>query len=776
MSVVLNSTENIIKRYQRAQTLEQGVFTKKVAFNTTLYPHWIEGSECFWYIRDSASGREYRLVDAVAATNSVAFNHQALANALEVASGEKADADKLLISNLDFNLAAGEISFSAFEQRWIYNDAQNTCRRTGSHPDNWHISPDGKKALFTRDFNLWVTDLSSGEEKALTTDGQHCYVYAGTATVYGRQEHPITLEALWSPDSKSIFTIIVDTREVKHGAPLVQHLPSNGDIRPTVLNPQRRVAIPGDSTIETYRFLCIDSDTGATKHADGWESPAFYPPYAGYFSGNRGWWGPDSRSAYFIYQERGGKRLCLVKFDTSTGATEVVIEETSDFAISPIPVSHFCALSKPLPSSNELIWYSESSGWAHLYLYDLTSGALKNAITQGNWIVRNILHVDINQRLLTIQTAGRTSGRNPYYCDICRVNIDTGDLAEIVSTDHEYVVCDQISRISWQDKQANGVSHSGKYVVATRSRVDSNPVSMLFDTQGNELLTLETADTSGLPENWRWPEAIKLKSADGETDIYGVMFRPSNFDPNQSYPVLDCTYGYSAPVGAFTNNHTGNWHYLSAAAYAELGFIVVMINNRGNDGLRDLTFNTYQDPSLPTDPLLLVKYNKTDCIAGIQQLAERYSYIDLSRVGIAEFGSIPTALMGLLVYPDFYKVGVSSNPMANYSLMGALGTKAGDWPQLEQFAKNLKGKLLLIAGMLDDVMPVAMTFRMVEALQKANKDFDMLLLPNLGHGSSGYTTRRTWDYLVEHLLNIQPPDNFKLTSGLELFMQEACNG
>ncbi len=752
----------ILARYQRAQILEGGVWNKNVAFNTTLIPHWIGQSDCFWYIRETRNGQNYRLVDAKAGTNTAAFDHQALANALQKASGENLAADNLLLTDLDLASSPKQICFSAFGKHWVYDHSREHCEEQQRHPENWKLSPDGRKAIFVRDYNLWLHDLTNGEEKPLTRDGEKFYRYASTPTVYGREE-AITLEALWSPDSKRVFTQVLDTRDIPIAPPIIEHVPADGSLRPNIINPDRRVAFPGDKTVESYRFLSIPVDSGQIQFVDYRQCPVFRPPYVGYFTSRRGWWDNNSRHAYFIDQERGGKLARLLKCDTHTGDTDILFEETSDFSVTLTPMSHMHMLLMPLLETNELIWFSERSGQAHLYLYDLQTGALKKPITQGDWRVRNVLHFDAKRRELFIQTAGRVEEANPYYCDICRVNIDTGELTSLTSSNHEYIVCDQRSRISVSYPQASGVSPSGQYIVTTRSRVDTVPVSVLLDRNGQEIALLETADVSGLPDNCHWPEPVMLTAADGKTDIYGVIFRPSDFDPDQTYPVLDCTYNYAGPVGSFTNNSISHWHYLSAWAYAELGFIAVVIFNRGNDGLRDTTFNAYQDPVMPLEPMRF-RFNKEDCVAGIKQLAARHAYMDLTRVGIVEFASIPTAVAGLLIHPDFYSVGVSVNAQLDSRLFASIGTKDEGYPEFESFASNLRGKLLFIHGMLEDVIPPTMLFRLVEALQKENKSFDMLLLPNLGHGLNAYTIKRSWDYVVEHLLELEPPEDFKLES------------
>ena len=756
----INQSESLNKRYQTAQTVLQGGFSKSVAFNTTLYPHWIGDSDSFWYLRENATGHDFRVINASDGSQTEAFDHHSLAQALSAASGETLAEDNLPLSELDLTQSPDKVQFTALNQRWCYDHPSGLCQPVPSHPATWKLSPDGRQALFVRNHNLWLQDIDSGQARPLTEDGEKFYRYAATPTVYGRDEMN-TLEAIWSADSKRVFTLAIDTRKVAIGPPIVDYVPADGSLRPTIRNPDRRVAFCTDDEIETFRLLSIDTDSGAQQWADYRPCPVARPPYVGYFTSRRSWWDSDNRHAYFIDQERGGQCARLIKMDSDNGHCEVLIEEKSDFTVTLTPITHIHMLLTPLVDSDELIWFSERSGTAHLYLYELSTGQLKRAITEGKWMVRNLLHVDPARRELFIQTAGREAGSNPYYCDICRVNIDTGELVTVLSGNYEHVACDQRSRISMRAPLATAVSPSGDYIVATRSRVDTIPETVLIDRDGNEQRLVESADVSGLPQNACWPEPVMLTAADGKTPIYGVVFRPSNLDPGKTYPVLDCTYNYATPVGSFTNNTTGSWHYLSAWAYAELGFITVMIFNRGNEGLRDTAFNSYQDPKLPLEPMRF-RFNKEDCVAGIAQLAERYPYMDVERVGAVEFGSIPTAVAGLLLYPDFYKVGVSINAQLDSRLFGCIATKDHGYPELEDFAGNLRGKLLLIHGMLEDVMTPAIVFRMVEALQRANKRFDMLLLPCLGHGSSSYTIQRSWDYVVEHLLGEEPPEDFKL--------------
>ena len=292
-----STKENMLARYQRAQILEAGVFTKNVAFNTTIYPHWIGDSDCFWYLRQTRDGQTYRLVDAKAESNNTAFDHKALATALTQASGQNALADNLPLMDLDLSQAPEVIRFSAFGKHWEFTAENNLCEAIDIHPADWKMSPDGKQAMFVRDYNLWVRDLEMNSERALTSDGEKFYRYASTPTVYGRQEM-VTLEAIWSPDSNRIFTQVLDTRDVAIAPPIIEHVPADGSLRPNAIDPDRRMAVSSDEQIEAYRFLSIDVKSATSHFIDYHPCPVFRPPYVGYFTSRRGWWDADNRTTY----------------------------------------------------------------------------------------------------------------------------------------------------------------------------------------------------------------------------------------------------------------------------------------------------------------------------------------------------------------------------------------------------------------------------------------------------------------------------------------------
>lgn len=776
------SSKTIKERYQRAKDLEKGIFTNKVAVNTTLFPVWIGSSDYFWYERAlgveknalDPCGKEYRLVNSISATNNIAFDHELLASSLARASSERVEPKFLPVRAVDMKLSKSGlvemIYFSAFNKRWQFTEASGACTQVQDYRSNDEVvSPDGKYLAFSRDNNIWLRTLENKEEKQLTFDGEEHFVYGGPGTAWA-QTMGCGLQALWSPDSRKIFTVQRDTRQVKD-FPVVYHVPIDGSMRPKVIN--HRFAYPGDEHVETLRLLSIDIHTATLKSVNYSQVPVTRNNF-GFFTANLGWWNNDSRRAYFVDVDRYYKYARVIEFDTETGKTRILFEEVSESHINLMLNIDELPTFMPLPKSNELVWYSERTGWAHLYLYDLETGRLKNAITRGDWLVRNLIQFDPKRRELFVQTAGRNPDIDPYYRDLVRVNIDTGNMTKLVDGEYEYVAVvykDLLTMSSGCHHASNAVSETGNFAVVTRSRADEVPISLLVDRHGQEIMTLEIADVSGLPEGWEWPQPVKLLAEDKVTDIYGLVYRPSNFSPDHLYPII--SYVFNTPElttvskGSFTNESSYGWFYLDAAALAELGFIVVQIDGRGTP-FRDKAFHDDCYGWVESASRL------EDHISGIRQLAERYSYMDINRVGITTHASGgPGALQGLLQYPDFFKVGIAnqlhdsrltSSSMWGDKYEGPDGPKSeAQFP--EQYADQLQAPLLLMGGMLDTSAPPAATFRVIEALQKANKDFDLILLPNLGHRASNYLIRRTWDYLVHHLLEEKAPREFDLSGG-----------
>ena len=771
----------IESRYQVAQTLLQGLRTQGLVQNDNVQPHWIEQTNCFWYQRNYKLkedshlhlGIEFRLVDAGKKTNSPTFDHKALAQSLAKEAKKNINAEDLPISDLKFSLSLSasplSVSFTAFDQSWLFDCDNQTCVAIQmDDPEAVGInelrSPDGKQIAFRRDHNLWVRELASGLERALTVDGEEFFCYATNIGAAG-----VTfpgLNAQWSPDSKRLFTSRRDSRGVKT-TPMVNHVPSNGQIRPTVEH--IKVAYQGDKHVEQYHLICFD--VASDKRCD-----ADYPRLVagtedfGFFTGarRRAWWSNDSRHAYFIaHQGSGYQSLSVVELNTDSGDTRVLFKETSNTYVNIQPEYVVNPLHRYLPETNELIWWSERSGWGHLYLYDLNTGECKHQITRGDWLAREILQVDPVRRELVIQTAGRVNGRNPYYRDICRVNIDTGELCTLLSTDHEYCVPD------------GGIAPNNNYIITTRSKVDQVPISLLLNRQGETLMELETADISNLPDGWQWPESVKMTAAGTDTegkacDIYGVLFRPTHFCENKKYPVINMIVSgpwlSAVPHGSFHNSRGYNdRYYFQGAALAELGFMVVVIDSRGTP----LRSKAFQDSNYGWIPNAA---NTVDQRSGLEQLAARYPSMDLSRVGVYGPSGYPGCLQNLFEGHDFYSVGVVNILMDSRFLNHTSehidkyqgpDKPADDKRYPEQLVEHWDGKLLLIkpqSGMLSAAYAPAGMFRLVEAMQNANKDVDLLMRSNDKSGflMTSYEQRRAWDYFVRNLQGVEPPKGFRL--------------
>lgn len=788
MTIYQETTSDLEARYHRAAFLQQSAYDiEKVASNTSLIPHWIADTNCFWYRKKSLEHIKFLLVDAKAGIIKEAFDHSELAGALSRVSGNDVEETNLPISKVRITLSPSQVFFTAFGKDFYYDQKTRKCRKADQFfPSRSHshvTSPDGNKIAFVRDHNLWIKESRTQAEYALTHDGEEFYSYALSPISWGITTMP-NVQAVWSPDSSTLLTVQTDNRQVQ-STPVICNLPSNGSIRP--ITEEFKIAYPGDDHVEEQRILAINVDSKRQKEANYRRLPVNRAGGWGLIIDGLAWWSDDSRHAYFVDTERGEQIARVVEFDSISGASRILFEEVSKTNIKHSLSKVDRATLLPLPNTKELIWYSERSGWAHLYLYDLETGSLKNPITHGEWLVRQILHFDEQSRELVIQTGGRKAGRDPYYMDICSVNVESGEFRVIADSNYEYTVMgpnsllSMLSSVTDPDWQADtiGVSPTGEYIVATRSRVDTVPESLLLDRDGNKVMALETADISRLPKNWQWPEPVQLKAEDGFTDIYGVIFRPTDFDADTLYPIIDASVCNAEipglPRGSFSNAETGDMLYLHAAAIAELGFIVVMIDGRGTIN-RDRDFVDFSYGSLSS-----VNYGE-DRISGIKQLAFRYPYMDLDRVGIIGFKGQPGPVFGLLEHPEFYKVGVClalNDPRLMSVCSGEYfeGYKPNEWEKEgpEGQVRNLQGKLLLIHGLLDRMAPAAITFRLVEALEKANKDFDLLILPSEGtrqesmaHVDSPYAWRRTWDYFVKYLLFIEPPKEFDLSIEVDL--------
>jgi dipeptidyl-peptidase 4 len=574
-------------------------------------------------------------------------------------------------------------------------------------------SPDGAWTVVLKDFNLRLRSKASGDEVPLTSDGAADHAYS--ARVY------------WSPDSSKFVSM--RTRTVEERVVTTVESSPKDQLQPRVQT--MKYAKPGDALAVSKPRLF---DAVARKELP--VSDALFPTP---WSIDRIRWDADSRRFLFVYTQRGHQVLRVVAVDASTGEARAIVDEKSATFVD---YAHKQFL-RFIDAGGELLWMSERDGWNHLYLVDAKTGDVKNPVTRGPWVVRGVDRVDEAARQVWFRAGGIHPGQDPYYVHYARVNFDGSGLVLLTEGDGTHSI---------------QFSPDRRCYVDTWSRVDLAPVSELRrSSDGKKICDLERADTAALvAAGWKAPERFVAKGRDGATDIYGVIHRPTTFDPKKSYPVIEAIY--AGPQGSFVPKSFRE--VPSAQPMAELGFIVVQIDGMGTSNrskaFHDVCWKNLGDSGFP------------DRILWMKAAAAKYPYMDLSRVGI--YGGSAggqSALRALLAHGDFYKAAVADcgchdNRMDkvwwNELWMGwPVGPHYAEQSNVTQ-AHKLQGKLLLIVGELDKNVDPASTMQVVNALVKADKDFDLLVVPGAGHGigSAPYGTRRTRDFFVRHLLGVEP--------------------
>lgn len=679
-----------VKDYQRAESF-MGYNTAKYIDHASVQPNWLEGDK-FWYTTKTNGTEQTFLVDPVKKT-------------------------KVLTAD--------------------YKGSTTPSRRGAGR--NEVLSPDGKKAILIKDYNLFVKDVATGKLTQLTTDGVKDYGYATDNAGWKHSDAPILR---WSPDSKKIATFQQDQRNSKDmylvttnvGAPVLEAW---------------KYPLPGDKQIATIRRVVIDVESvkmvslniPADQHratlSDDISSSGTFDDID---------WKADGTEVAFLSTSRDHKNEKFRIANTTTGAVREVFEETVKTQYE----SGQGAINwRYLPASKEIIWYSERDNWGHLYLYDATSGKLKNQITKGDFVVTRLIKVDEKTRTLYFMANGREKG-NPYFSHLYKISFEGKNLALLTPEEGNHQVV---------------FSPSFEYFVDTYSQPDVPAVTVLRSISGKLINTLEKTDVSRLTATgWKAPIPVSVKAKDGKTDIYGLVFTPTKMDAGQKYPVID--YIYPGPQGG----SVGSWSFAASRgdnqALAELGFIVVVIEGTSNPdrskSFHDMSYGNMAENTLP------------DQIAAIRQLSAKYP-IDTTKVGIwgHSGGGFATAA-AMFRYPDFFKVGISesgNHDNRNYEddwgerYNGLVENSDYQAQANQNYAKNLKGKLMLVHGMMDDNVPPYNTLLVVEALEKANKSFDLVIFPNSAHGYgdySPYMTRRRWDYFVQYLLGAEPPKDYQM--------------
>jgi dipeptidyl aminopeptidase/acylaminoacyl peptidase len=718
--------------YERASSLREK--TQFLALNVVDRAGWIEKTSRFWYRKTVKGGYEFDIMDAQSLVKKPAFDHQKLATSLSAASGEDYSPLNLPFMVLTFVDNEKAIEFVAGEYRWRYNLADYSCEKIGpafrrqgespfaprpAPPQEPKASPDGKYEAFIRNFNVWLRSRENKEEFALSYDGSEGNYY-------------VLQSIRWSPDSKKLAAYRIRPGYNR----IIQYVESSPTDQLQPKYHKMEYNKPGDA-LDVEQPVLFNLDTKKQVNVDNSIFPnpfSFSPPV---------WW-KDSRGFTFEYNQRGHQVYRIIEVDAATGNPRAIISEEPETFFS----YRYNKYRHDVQDGNEIIWMSERHGWGHLYLYDGASGTVKNQITKGDWVVRGVDKVDEKARQIWFQASGMYPGKDPYLIHYYRINFDGSGLTPLTEGDGDHSVI---------------FSTDMKYYFDTWSRVDLPPLSELRLTEDRKLLKeVERADIQPLLEaGWHAPEVFTSIARDGKTDIWGIIIRPMNFNPERKYSVIE--YIYAGPHGSFVPKSFSAYHQMQSVA--ELGFIVVQIDGMGTNNrskaFHDVCWKNIGDAGFP------------DRILWHQAAAAKYPYYDISRVGIyggSAGGQNSTG--ALLFHPEFYKVAVSfagchDNRMDkiwwNEQWMG--------WPVGPEYsassnvdnAYRLQGKLLLVVGELDTNVDPASTLQVVDALIKANKDFDLLVMPGLGHGAgrrenAEYGDRKRNDFFVRNLLGIEPPD------------------
>jgi dipeptidyl aminopeptidase/acylaminoacyl peptidase len=718
-------------------------------------PRWLEDGS-FWYRDHLWDGSEFILVDPRRGIRRPLFDHPRLASSLALAADTALEPYRLPFRELRVLEGGRSIRFELRQrQGWECNLLTYQCVQLEEAVFDSVAevrSPDGKWLAFVRDHNLWVRDAESGEEIALTSDGEPYYGYATndyccnqvTAPRQRRGRRPILL---WSPDSKRIVTWRYDQRKVRD-----LYLLETAPGRPVLHS--YRYALPGDSAIPTYELYVANLSSRRLVRLDLPPMQAVNTSCCGPLA-DTVWkdvrWGTGSEEVFFTRGQRDFRGLELIAADATTGKTRSILRESGKTFLELNLRSGGVPNWRVIAKNQEVIWFSERDGFGHLYLYDAISGALRRRITEGPWLVVDLVHVDEDNRWVYFTAVGREAGRDPYFRHLYRASLDRPGIELLTpeNADHEITA-----------------APSGAYFIDSYSRRDTVPVTVVRAPDGRVLQRLEVGDISRLvAAGWRPPMPFTVKARDGITTLHGLLFFPSRFDSTRTYPVVDYIYPgpQIGPIGwrNFTVAPRGN-----PQALAELGFIVLTLDALGTP-LRSKSFHDFYYGNMGDNGI-------ADHVAAIKQLAARYPQMDLDRVGIFGHSGGGFASAGaILRFPEFFKVAVSSagnhdNRSYDYTwgekYQGLLQPSAAGGDNFDSqanhlLASRLTGKLLLAYGTLDDNVHPNATLLLIDELIKQNKDFDLLVLPNRNHSfaNEAYFLRRTWDYFVRHLKGDEPP-------------------
>ena len=736
MSCISLWAQGTVEDYNRAYALREKYNAKHVLY-AGVVPHWVDQTSAFWYVRQTEKGKEYVKVDAASKKRTALFDQQKMASALTEKAGREINAYNLPLQNCRLNISLDTLRFQLDGKFWAYSIKNNRLFDEGAIPPrgkerHWMevddekegrpvTSPDGKWTAFIKNDNVYVREVATGKEKQLSQDGTLSNYYSSYIQ--------------WSPDSKSVVSCRIRPVEKRY----VYYVESSPADQAQPKLHKQEYAKPGDEL--RFKVPCIFEVESGRRLIPSTE--LFSHQYE--LSGPM--WNADSKAITFEYNERGHKVYRVLEMSAVDGSVRTLIEEKEEKY-----VNYPRIYRNYLSDGKRIIWSSERDNYNHLYLYDRATGKPLNQITKGEWYVRGVQHVDEANEVIYFSANGMKKGEDPYLIHYYKINFDGSNLVELTPEEGMHQC--------WY-------SSDYKYLVDVYSKVDQAPIAVLRDAKNGKIrMQLDNADISALLANgWKAPEVFSAKGRDGKTDMWGVIYRPSNFDPSKKYPVIE--YIYSGPGDQYVPKTFSSYNWWMTSL-AELGFIVVQVDGMTTSfrskEFEEVCYKNLKDAGLP------------DHIAWIKAAAQKYPYMDIDRVGIFGCSAGGQESTGaVLFHPEFYKAAYSAcgchdNRMDkiwwNELWMGYPVDESYSACSNVDNAHLLSRPLMLVVGELDDNVDPASTMQVANALIKANKDFELVVIPGAHHTmGEDFGEHKRYDFFVRHLMGITPPSWDKVKTG-----------
>jgi dipeptidyl aminopeptidase/acylaminoacyl peptidase len=736
MSCISLWAQGTVEDYNRAYALREKYNAKHVLY-AGVVPHWVDQTSAFWYVRQTEKGKEYVKVDAASKKRTALFDQQKMVSALTEKAGREINAYNLPLQNCRLNISLDTLRFQLDGKFWAYSIKNNRLLDEGAIPSrgkerHWMevddekegspvTSPDGKWTAFIKNDNVYVREVATGKEKQLSQDGTLSNYYSSYIQ--------------WSPDSKSVVSCRIRPVEKRY----VYYVESSPADQAQPKLHKQEYAKPGDEL--RFKVPCIFEVESGRRLIPSTE--LFSHQYE--LSGPM--WNADSKAITFEYNERGHKVYRVLEMSAVDGSVRTLIEEKEEKY-----VNYPRIYRNYLSDGKRIIWSSERDNYNHLYLYDRATGKPLNQITKGEWYVRGVQHVDEANEVIYFSANGMKKGEDPYLIHYYKINFDGSNLVELTPEEGMHQC--------WY-------SSDYKYLVDVYSKVDQAPIAVLRDAKDGKIrMQLDKADISALLANgWKAPEVFSAKGRDGKTDMWGVIYRPSNFDPSKKYPVIE--YIYSGPGDQYVPKTFSSYNWWMTSL-AELGFIVVQVDGMTTSfrskEFEEVCYKNLKDAGLP------------DHIAWIKAAAQKYPYMDIDRVGIFGCSAGGQESTGaVLFHPEFYKAAYSAcgchdNRMDkiwwNELWMGYPVDESYSACSNVDNAHLLSRPLMLVVGELDDNVDPASTMQVANALIKANKDFELVVIPGAHHTmGEDFGEHKRYDFFVRHLMGVTPPSWDKVKTG-----------